>query len=575
MFKGHTIKIGVIALLVLCVLSWGTCGTFFTNPSHDCRSMSSSKTALYTISQCSNTVSGPCAWGSNDPQGTIIANGGGGSFYCTAVQPLAYCCQGNLTISYCDTQAEADCINAGGTWNGSSCQGLEDSTTINLLIDACESISGTPNYRFNNDGNVVGYCDICQTDESGNYTNPHVQEMWNDYKEGCCQTGHAPNKSNFKCLSSQNGCYAADCPWQIDPSVSGGGIGYSETGLTSRTCEISVTTNIDGVVQGCEETPTSSSSTEGSSDSQGSSSSGEGSSASAEENLQNIADGVGAIIDSLHKIIVIDSMNRTYDSLVAVFVSEIATYAQEVSENMGGGGDTTIVNVNVPRDTNIINVDVGQAAVVSAIDDLKSMNLSIGDSTHKLLDSISKFLSTIGDTSGVPQGDTSGWGGWIDSASAWLRDSTFFRSFFGSSQNGAICDTTQGQKCPSAGGSLDSAKDSWHTTYQALGDLLTQGAIGDSLSAWENTMLNNGVITGSGSNSCPSVFSRTFTLTIGSGVSVDVPALGQYVCATIPNTSITFWTLARVLIRAMVAITCMWWLYRAVTGVTYEGGDDD
>ena len=104
-----------VLLLFLSVIdAWGACGIFYANPSHDCSSMSSSQTAIYSVSQCANSVTGSCRWGTTKPNGTLLVNGGGGSRFCTSVSAANYCCQGNLTISYCDNECEADSVANGG-----------------------------------------------------------------------------------------------------------------------------------------------------------------------------------------------------------------------------------------------------------------------------------------------------------------------------------------------------------------------------------------------------------------------------------------------------------------------------
>lgn len=585
-----------ILLLCLCVSSWGAChwsGQFTSNFSCSCGS-----NYPYDNNKCSFTC----------PQGSI-------PYEIVATGCIDNCSKMVCGCRYCDTQAEADsaaCVSQGNIWfpEHQNSQGVtipgkcqepvqEDQETMEKLVAYCDLADGEANFQYNDKGNVVGYCDVCQTDEKGNYTNVYVKDEYENYQKSCCSAGKAPSKSNFKCNSQAGACVGADCQWGDGTSATD--MGVSTFSYKSGICEVNVTMSTDGVIAGCEDEEPNSSNSENSSSStepsSGSSGSGEGdSSASMEDNVQTIADGVGAIIDSLHKIIVIDSMNRTYDSLVAVFVSTIAATNDEINTKLDNlGNDTNIVNVNVQGDTNIIHVgapDVDVQGMIDAIvasaavDSQNGVTLDsmlkciadrgsscfIGDTTQPYSDS--NIVNILTDTSGQSYGDTAGWGSKLDSFSNWLADSTFLRGIFGG-KGDALCDTTGGKKCASMGGSLDSAGGSWGSTYKALGDSLTGGAVGDSLRHWESMLTNNGVITGSGSNACPSVFSRQFEINIGQSISVQTPALGQYICANIPGTGVTFWTLARVVIRAMVAITCMWWLYGAVTGVKSDGGDDD
>lgn len=614
----------VLALLLcLCVSSWGACTS--RSSTEYCSYGSCTLMAMSDYCPTGTTTIANLPCGGRNISINVISSGTCNNGYWNASATLEHCqldawgeyrsVTYNYTFTTCSTQAEADsvsCVSQGNTWvpEHQNSQGVtipgkcqepvqEDQETMEKLVSACDQLDGESNYQYNDKGNVVGYCNLCQKDENGNYTNTHVKEAWKEYQESCCQVGKAPSDKSFSCNASANACAGANCDWTITPGVKGGGIGYSDFGYKSGICEVNVTMSTDGVIAGCEDEEPNSSGSQNSSDSQepfsssSGSGEGEGSSASTE---QQIADGVGAIIDSLHKIIVIDSMNRTYDSLVAVFASTIAATNDEINTKLDNiGNDTNIVNVNVQGDTNIIHVgapDVDVQGMIDAIvasaavDSQNGITLDsmlkciadrgsscfIGDTTQPYNDS--NIVNILTDTSGQSYGDTAGWGAKFDSLGTWLKDSTILKNIFGSG-NGALCDTTGGKKCASMGGSLDSAGGSWGSTYKALGDSLTGGAVGDSLRHWESMLTNNGVITGSGSNACPSVFSRQFEINIGQSISVQTPALGQYICANIPGTGVTFWTLARVVVRAMVAITCMWWLYGAVTGVKNDGGDDD
>lgn len=109
----------------------------------------------------------------------------------------------------------------------------------------------------------------------------------------------------------------------------------------------------------------------------------------------------------------------------------------------------------------------------------------------------------------------------------------------------------------------------------AMRDSITGGVIGDSVNAWKNAFLNNGVLAGDGSNSCPAVLTRQVSFTFPHVGTIQAGTLGRYLCAPIAGFSVTLWQVARMLLRAMVAIGCMWWLFKEVTGTTTGGGNDD
>lgn len=106
-------------------------------------------------------------------------------------------------------------------------------------------------------------------------------------------------------------------------------------------------------------------------------------------------------------------------------------------------------------------------------------------------------------------------------------------------------------------------------------DSVENGVIGDSVNAWSNAFLNNGVLSGGGSNSCPSVLTRQVSFTFPHVGTIQAGTLGAYLCAPIGGTGVTLWRVARALLRAMVAIGCMWWLFKEVTGTTSGGSSDD
>lgn len=52
--------------------------------------------------------------------------------------------------------------------------------------------------------------------------------------------------------------------------------------------------------------------------------------------------------------------------------------------------------------------------------------------------------------------------------------------------------------------------------------------------------------------------------------TANVGPLGKYLCASVPAVGVTLWALARVLLRAVVSIACMVWIFKAVLGI--DGG---
>ena len=109
----------------------------------------------------------------------------------------------------------------------------------------------------------------------------------------------------------------------------------------------------------------------------------------------------------------------------------------------------------------------------------------------------------------------------------------------------------------------------------AMRDSIAGGVIGDSVNAWRNAFLNNGVLSGDGSNTCPNVLTRQISFTFPHVGTIQAGTLGRYLCTPIAGFSVTLWQVARMLLRALVAIGCMWWLFKEVTGTTSGGSSDD
>lgn len=109
----------------------------------------------------------------------------------------------------------------------------------------------------------------------------------------------------------------------------------------------------------------------------------------------------------------------------------------------------------------------------------------------------------------------------------------------------------------------------------AMRDSITGGVMGDSVNAWRNAFLNNGVLTGNGSNTCPAALTRQVSFTFPPVGTIQAGTLGSYLCTPITGFSVTLWQVARMLLRAMVAVGCMWWLFKEVTGTTSGGSNDD
>lgn len=211
------------------------------------------------------------------------------------------------------------------------------------------------------------------------------------------------------------------------------------------------------------------------------------------------------------------------------------------------GGDTIIIQ----GDTNIVNVETDTAHAPAEI-----------------LGFLRNLFSGL-DSNGW-NGDTTGWGAQNDSMALALDSANSAGNWltaFG-------CDTTGGRKCD---GSiigvygLDSATARTRAMYRAIGDTLRNGAFGDSLQNWASKF-TGGTITGSGSNSCPTVLTKVYHVRILGSAGYTF-TLGRYLCQPIFGNT-TAWTLCRVLLRATVALACMWFLFKCAVGFGGKGDDE-
>ena len=253
-----------------------------------------------------------------------------------------YCSSDRWYVPYteCSTQAEVDsiqCINDGGTWNGSTCSHVvNDTASMHNLVNHCQNdLEGTPNFRFNDDGNVVGYCDMCDRsgdpdDMYGGYTNPYMQGAIEAKREQCCNGNGTIGE--FSCQASAGGCYGAKCDWS---GTNGGASVFSGNCDLSKPVAMGMT---------CEEYGMGEDKSEEGAGGSSSDTTGTGSSSGTAPGDSAGMDFEYDYNDSLHKII--DSLGK------------LISISQLMLEKIGIGGDTIIVNTERDSVINNINVEV-------------------------------------------------------------------------------------------------------------------------------------------------------------------------------------------------------------------------
>lgn len=132
-------------------------------------------------------------------------------------------------------------------------------------------------------------------------------------------------------------------------------------------------------------------------------------------------------------------------------------------------------------------------------------------------------------------------------------------------------DSIVGEGTPDMSDSVGNAVRGMHNAYNALKDSLGNSAWSDSVTKWQGQLTNNGTLSGSGSDNCPAVLTRKWNVPLGA-VTAEVGPLGKYLCDPIFG-GVTGWALARILLRTLVSIFCMIWLFKAVMGI--DGGSND
>lgn len=133
-------------------------------------------------------------------------------------------------------------------------------------------------------------------------------------------------------------------------------------------------------------------------------------------------------------------------------------------------------------------------------------------------------------------------------------------------------DSLLADSLPNMRDSVGTAVTQYGTAFDAFRDSMENSPWADSVDKWTDALVDNGVITGSGSANCPAVLTRMWDVPLGV-TTASVGPLGKYLCASVPAVGVTLWALARVLLRAVVSIGCMVWIFKAVLGI--DGGNNE
>lgn len=472
------------------------------------------------------------------------------------------------TSPYCTTQAEIDsvyCIKDGGQWTGTSCHVVtEDTETMEKVVEQCDKVGGEPNFRYNEQGNVIGYCDICGQDENGNYTSIKVQQTAQQIKKECCGRLGEFGGAVFDCKSQTGGCFGANCDWAAS--------GYNAYGdIQPNVCDLGAPLDpVTGLPAKCAEFAD----TTGSGGGDGPSSSSSGSESSSSGTGDPMVDGLEDIKDTLHKMLQMDTILSQNDTMIHWDLVEVIKELQKDKKDtfqINIAGDTIIVqpadvhfNPTIQGDTIIVNNDSLAGAIQALAEAMANIR---GDSSGSYNDS-ALMAAIWGDTAGHSLGDTSGWGDSLGGLQGKIDSLGLGSGAYGD------CDTTGGKTCDEqyiGKDGIATAAGKYKDLAKGLRDsVLENGPVHDSVQAWSN-LFKSEKLSGGGSNACPTILTKTWSVDFKL-TQVEIGPLGKYVCSPIMG-NITPWQVGRTLLRALVAIACMWWLFRQAMGVS--GGSDD
>lgn len=528
----------VAMLLALAVQSWGACSSIgYVN----------GNVAKWDVGPCQpnfSSYSASCAAIASNNGTSLCRNNGNRIYAGLGSKQSEYCSyEYQMSCSYfaicCGTQAEADSVACANDPTLPQCV-VETDTTLWACSE--DMVNGAPVARIYRlecraQNGVVVSCNGKQNvdiETDGQMTAAYGGTCAQNGYENGVQSGGGPQDStgvNGDCFAITGAtCHMKDPvsgnTWRCDCD---GDCNVAVRMMAQGQCrnpyeQSSASDSLHLGSSGSANSSASSSGSEGSSGSSSPSSSGSGGSSGSGEDFEY---DYTAVLEDIRA-------NTQYTGQQARDLNGKAATANDLLQQIANKDFSPTINVGGPNVT--LNADTARAP--AAILGLLQDKLAGGEPNSA---------------------DTAGSGAQLDGIKGSI-DSLL-------SSTGALVE--------SVGDSVPAARASFSGAASALADSMTTGIYGDSVAKWEGMLLNNGTLTGSGSDNCPSILRRTWRVTIKGNAAFTMGPLGSILCAAVPGAGVTFWALCRVLIRALVAITCMWWLYRAVTGTDGGGSDED
>lgn len=527
----------LLAVLLLSAHSWGAC-------------------AAQNTRICEWANSGSCP---------SVSSCGGSGYYWTSFQGELNCgalgagvcgCTYNVR---CSSSSEADSLNCELNPADENCsveidttlwactEGVADGSTYSeLYLLSCRakngvvvSCNGKTNIDVSTDGQFVrrmqGTC-------AANGYNNGIQDGGDDVPTAQCIAAIGSNcyMRDVRSGNTFNCACDGDCEHAIRQMATGGCVNpYPQDTLQNDSLTLPFSSSSD-------DWPLSSSAAE----------------PSSSESFSNELEGIEKIYG------VLDTIRDTLNRKIAPSVLDIQANVQNIGNQMLTANDwlqqiagkdwNPTINVGSPDviiegDTNIINVT--NNTDVSGIEFRQDRQFSSDTAYQRRVLGV---MGALTDTAGVGNpNDTAGSGAALAARLASIDSAVDALNV--SDMSDSIAPTLQALR----------------GDVMAMRDSIAGGAVGDSVNAWGNAFLNNGVLTGNGSNNCPAPLTRQVVFTFPHVGTIQAGTLGRYLCTPIAGFSVTLWQVARLLLRAMVAIGCMWWLFKEVTGTATGGSNDD
>lgn len=476
----------------------------------------------------------------------------------------------------CNNQCEADsiaCMQNGGTFvrNGEQCECKtcdQQDTSYTEVTCAYDIARG----QYLNIANTVTIVNCEATVEEHQY-----------YSNTC--DSNCTENSDLTCLGTVDGynVYLRSCNGRVTKCEADG------------SCDMAIRKIANGECENPNDPPNPNSSSGAGSSSSGVGSSGSGNSSGSGEDWEWLKDSLHVI--HVENITTNEHLGNMQPFIAGTYdqVTDLAGTAHDINSNLLTGfdflNDIKQNTGNTANNTNGINNKLSTTNSLLEQINNKNWHPTINVSSPSVtVEGDTNIINVQGDTAKAPfeilqflkglfggsdttgNFDTTGFGGITDTAKNEL-DSTLLKADFLSSID---CDTTGGRKCDDkiiGAHGLDSAAGRLRTAYRGVVDSLKNGAFGDSLNEWGSKFTGNGVIAGSGSANCPSVLTRNYRVDIYQGAGYNF-TLGTYLCTPIFG-NVTAWALCRILLRASVALACMWFLFKCATGFKGNSGDDE